>query len=74
MLSYLCQSLFGMTHCKPADTQVPEKKEAEATGNCRELHATANSSDIDSSRSNVSLKKPTVLIMVAPPTDLQQVG
>lgn len=63
-----------MTHCKPAESQLPGKKETE------ELQAgvhvkTAHSSDSkEGSRGNVIPKKATVLIMVAPPTDLQQVG
>lgn len=65
-----------MTHCKPAESQ----KEAEADGSCRELQAgihekTTHSSDSkEGSRGNVNPKKTTVLIMVAPPTALQQVG
>lgn len=80
MLSFLCQRLFGRTQCKPAETQLPEEKETEATGTRRELQTdpqgkTTHSSDgKEISKSNVTPKKTTVLIMVAPPTDLQQVG
>ena len=78
MLSFLCQSLFGSTQCKPAETQLPGEKEIGATGNCRELQAalqgkTAHSSDGNEiSGSNVTPKKTSVIIMVAPPH--QQVG
>ncbi len=68
-----------MTQCKPAESQLPKEKEMEATGNCREqagVHEkTEHDSDSkESNRSNVTPKKTTVLIMVAPSTDLQQVG
>lgn len=79
MLSFLCQSLFGRTQCKPAETPLPGEKKTEATGNCREPPAglqekTAHSSDSkEISGSNVIPKKTTVLIMVAPPMDFEQV-
>lgn len=65
-----------MTQCKPAESQ----KETEAPGSCRELQAgvheknTHSSDNKEGSRGNVNPKKTAVLIMVAPPTDLQQVG
>lgn len=80
MLSFLCQRLFGRTQCQPAGTQLPEEKETEATGTHRELQTglqgktTHSFESKEISRSNVIPKKTTVLIMVAPPTDLQQVG
>lgn len=78
MLSFLCQTLLGRTQCKPAETQLPGQKDTEATGNCRELPAgiqenTASDSK-EISRSNVTPKKTTVLIVVAPRTDFKQVG
>ncbi|KAA8584674.1 hypothetical protein FQN60_008459 [Etheostoma spectabile] len=81
MLTFLCQTLFGRTHCEPAETQFPGEKETEAAGNCTDLQAglqekTAHSSNStttsSSSSSSVTPKKTTVLLMVAPPTDLQQ--
>lgn len=80
MLSFLYQRLFGRALCKPSETQLPEEEQTGTTKNCRELQAglqgsTANSSDNkEISRNHVVPKKTTVLIMVAPPTDLQQVG
>lgn len=65
-----------MTQCQPAESQ----KETEAPGSCRELQAgihekTTHSADAEEgSRGSVNPKKTAVLIVVAPPTDLQQVG
>ena len=76
MLSFLCQSLFGMTQCTPGETQLPGEKETEAIGNCRKLQAGVHekAESKESSRSTGTPKKTTVLIMVAPPSDFQQVG
>lgn len=80
MLGFLCQSLFGNTRCKPAESQLLGEKETEAAGKCKETQAgvherSAHSSErTESSSSNVTPKKTTVLIMVAPPKDFQQVG
>lgn len=80
-LSFLRRSLFGRAQCEPTESQLPGKKEAEAAGTCRGLQTavhvkTTNSSDGKGGGSggNAIPKKTTVLIMVAPPTDLQQVG
>ncbi|XP_019121012.1 calcium-binding mitochondrial carrier protein SCaMC-2-B isoform X4 [Larimichthys crocea] len=78
MLGFLCQSLFGNTRCKPAESQLLGEKETEAAGKCKETQAgvherSAHSSErTESSSSNVTPKKTTVLIMVAPPKDFQQ--
>lgn len=63
-----------MTHCKPTKAQLGEENKTEATDNCREQKAKHCSDKKESSKSSVTPKKTTVLIMVAPPTDLQQVG
>lgn len=82
MLSFLGQKLFVRTQCKPADTQMTGETDTGATGNCRDLQAGLQGKAADSSvknskeisRSDGTPKKTTVLIMVAPPTDFQQVG
>uniref|UniRef100_A0A3B4YH47 Solute carrier family 25 member 25b n=1 Tax=Seriola lalandi dorsalis TaxID=1841481 RepID=A0A3B4YH47_SERLL len=74
MLRFLSQSLFGSAQCEPAESEQPGEKESGATEAQTALQGkTAHSSDSkDISRSSVTPKKTTVLIMVAPPTDLQQ--
>lgn len=80
MLSFLCQRLFGSTQCKPVEGQLPGENPTGTAGNNGELHAGLQGNILHSSacketgRGNVTPKKTTVLIMVAPPTDLQQVG
>lgn len=75
MLTFLCRRLFGRTQCKPAETKLTE----ETTENSTELQASlqennSHCSDNEEIRSDTTPKKTTVLIMVAPPTDFQQVG
>ncbi|XP_035810574.2 calcium-binding mitochondrial carrier protein SCaMC-2-B isoform X3 [Amphiprion ocellaris] len=74
MLSFLCQRLFGRTQCKPAETQLPGEKQTGATGDQAGLNGeTVHSSDNkETSMSDATPKKTTVLIMVAPPANLQQ--
>lgn len=76
----LCQKLFGQTQCEPGEKEMPGDKQTGATGNCSELQVdpqgkTSHSSDSEETNSsNAAPKKTTVLIMVAGPAALQQVG
>lgn len=80
MLGLLCQKIFSTTQCKPVETQLARETESGDAGNCRDMQTGLqektehffHSKEI--SRTNVIPDKATVLIMVAPPTDLQQVG
>lgn len=81
ILSFMRQRLFGRTQCKPAETQSPEEKESKTAGIHGELQSglqgtsTHSSESTEESRGLVTPpKKTTVLIMVDPPTDHQQVG
>lgn len=78
--SFLCHSLFTLAQCKPAESQLQEVKESEASQSCRELQTGVHVKTTHTSESKVGCrgdenpKKSTVHIMVALPTDLQQVG
>lgn len=80
MWSFLCHSLFNLAQCKPAESQLPGVKESEASQSCRELQTgvhvktTHTSESKVGCRGNENPKKTTIHIMVALPTDLQQVG
>ncbi|XP_069573416.1 calcium-binding mitochondrial carrier protein SCaMC-2-B-like isoform X3 [Brachyistius frenatus] len=67
VVDFLCRTLFGRTQCKPAETPRPGDNQ---TG---DVPAQAEpSSDRTETSSQSHVKKTTVLIMLAPPTDLRQ--
>ncbi|XP_034402238.1 calcium-binding mitochondrial carrier protein SCaMC-2-B isoform X3 [Cyclopterus lumpus] len=74
MKTFLCQSLFSRTQCKPAQTPLPGEKETEAPGNYREPQAglqenTAHYPDSRNISTSVTPKKTTVFIVMTPPPD-----
>lgn len=74
ILDCLSQRLFGRTQCKPAQTQ--QSGDDDVTQNSRGPKAApTNSPDTRATgRAGATPKKTTMLIMVAPPADLKQVG